>query len=412
LAIGLVVALSASPAKADVLVAQTLQGTIARYDELTGEVISGWGITVAAPSPDGTVAGLAVSAAGVLYVSNRNEGTILHYDVVTGAPIGAGLFATLPDNPPIEPEGDPVQAGPGTLKIGPDGLLYVADNTGTRIHRYNTATGALVDTPVSGLSGVGGIGFASNGKIISTDFFPDFDGIPNQNAVYFDTGTPPSQLVPAAFSTLTGPNGLLVNDDDSFWVADLFSNRVVKFDSGGIDVDSIDIPFPEDVDPQNLPTGSFGPINFGSDLVLTPSGELLVATLGVSAVERGASKNYGELLRYDTEGELIGRLATSQPAIGALTLVAGLVTLPGDYDRDGDVDPDDYARWRSAYGGQVTPLSSADGNGDGVIDAADYTVWRDNLPGVVEMTASAAPEPAAALLLLGGLVGGALGRRR
>ncbi|MEN0109607.1 MAG: hypothetical protein AAF805_02680 [Planctomycetota bacterium] len=53
---------------------------------------------------------------------------------------------------------------------------------------------------------------------------------------------------------------------------------------------------------------------------------------------------------------------------------------PGDYDRDGDVDVDDYALWASAFGQSGAGLA-ADGNGDGVIDAADYTVWRDNLTG-------------------------------
>ncbi len=83
-------------------------------------------------------------------------------------------------------------------------------------------------------------------------------------------------------------------------------------------------------------------------------------------------------------------------------------TLPGDYDADGDVDPDDYARWRLAYG---TSDLAADGNDDGVVDAADYTVWRDHLgtatgnstitaERAVSASPTAIPEPATALLLL------------
>lgn len=48
---------------------------------------------------------------------------------------------------------------------------------------------------------------------------------------------------------------------------------------------------------------------------------------------------------------------------------------PGDYDRDGDVDMADYARWKELYG---TADPAADGNGDGAVNAADYTVWRNH----------------------------------
>lgn len=51
----------------------------------------------------------------------------------------------------------------------------------------------------------------------------------------------------------------------------------------------------------------------------------------------------------------------------------------GDYDRNGAVEQDDYANWRSSYGAASGPGLNADGNGDGVVNAADYTVWRDNL---------------------------------
>lgn len=63
---------------------------------------------------------------------------------------------------------------------------------------------------------------------------------------------------------------------------------------------------------------------------------------------------------------------------------------PGDYNRDGDIDADDYAVWADTYGQTQDPAGgAADGNGDGVVNAADYTVWRDNLA----PTASSAPEP-------------------
>jgi len=61
---------------------------------------------------------------------------------------------------------------------------------------------------------------------------------------------------------------------------------------------------------------------------------------------------------------------------------------PGDYDRDGHVDVDDYARWKELYGSTTDP--SADGNYNGIVDAADYTVWRNHLS---EAAAVAAVQP-------------------
>jgi hypothetical protein len=49
--------------------------------------------------------------------------------------------------------------------------------------------------------------------------------------------------------------------------------------------------------------------------------------------------------------------------------------LPGDYDGNGSVGPEDYNVWRTSFG---STNSMADGNGNGVVDAADYVIWRKN----------------------------------
>jgi hypothetical protein len=85
--------------------------------------------------------------------------------------------------------------------------------------------------------------------------------------------------------------------------------------------------------------------------------------------------------------------------------------LQGDYDVDGDVDSNDYNRWRATFGSHVfTPGRLADGNNNGVVDAADYVVWRNNLGAnlfsgtgtgaAVGLSAalSAVPEPSCMLL--------------
>ena len=83
------------------------------------------------------------------------------------------------------------------------------------------------------------------------------------------------------------------------------------------------------------------------------------------------------------------------------------VVLPGDYDGNGEVGPEDYDVWRANFGD--SSLLTADGNGDGVVNAADYTIWRDNVGASWEDLAFGAgggslaqgvPEPASFLLML------------
>ncbi|WP_197528683.1 lamin tail domain-containing protein [Aeoliella mucimassa] len=64
---------------------------------------------------------------------------------------------------------------------------------------------------------------------------------------------------------------------------------------------------------------------------------------------------------------------------GALSVT----TIVGDFDRNGLVDMDDYAMWKSQFGRQVAPGFGADGNADGTVSLADYTLWRDNLGAAV-----------------------------
>jgi len=76
------------------------------------------------------------------------------------------------------------------------------------------------------------------------------------------------------------------------------------------------------------------------------------------------------------------------------------ISLAGDYDRDGDVDTDDYEVWRLAFGGSAN--QTADGNRDGIIDMADFAIWRDNLgetSGVTTGALTAVPEQSSAGLL-------------
>ena len=59
------------------------------------------------------------------------------------------------------------------------------------------------------------------------------------------------------------------------------------------------------------------------------------------------------------------------------TLARQSFYLPGDFNLDGSVDPDDLFVWKATLGS--TQQLNADGNWDGVVNIADYTVWRNHL---------------------------------
>ncbi len=64
--------------------------------------------------------------------------------------------------------------------------------------------------------------------------------------------------------------------------------------------------------------------------------------------------------------------------------------IPGDFDKDSDVDGDDLILWKGAFG--QTAIGDADSDGDS--DGADFLVWQRNFaPGAP--AAAAVPEPAA-----------------
>ena len=70
----------------------------------------------------------------------------------------------------------------------------------------------------------------------------------------------------------------------------------------------------------------------------------------------------------------------------------------GDFDRDGDVDLDDYTQWTGAVGTAQNFRVTTDANGDGYSDAADYTIWRDAYEAA--LSEAQIPEPSSAVLAL------------
>jgi Glucose / Sorbosone dehydrogenase len=105
-------------------------------------------------------------------------------------------------------------------------------------------------------------------------------------------------------------------------------------------------------------------------------------------------------IQIDESGELF-IVSKSDGMIRAVVGAASAV--PGDYNRDGNVDAADYVVWRKSMGQQVAAFGGADGSGNGIIDPADYDFWRarfGNTLGSGVADPAAVPEPGATWLIL------------
>jgi hypothetical protein len=75
------------------------------------------------------------------------------------------------------------------------------------------------------------------------------------------------------------------------------------------------------------------------------------------------------------------------------------VTLPGDFNSDGDVDGDDFSTWQTSFPTQSeATLTMGDADGDGDVDGADFVVWQTNYHPLVE-SLSTVPEPQSFVML-------------
>ncbi|WP_197527361.1 dockerin type I domain-containing protein [Pirellulimonas nuda] len=90
----------------------------------------------------------------------------------------------------------------------------------------------------------------------------------------------------------------------------------------------------------------------------------------VTRPEGGAGGAFGSDIAFDGKRIVIGASRSNA------AYVYEIVSLPGDFNRDGFIDAADFTVWRDHFGDIVEPYSFADANGDGFIQQLDYQIWK------------------------------------
>jgi WD40 repeat protein len=350
-----------------------------------GSPIAG-GIPSGSAGLQGT-AGIAIGPDGNIYVSSKDSGEVLFYNGNTGAPLPSplpggrdGLFAVLRDGTP-EHEG----SGPGPLRFGADGNLYVADYGGSTVRVYNGMTGSELPIAAHGLTPAGGLAFAPDGDLYVGNF--------GSGSIIRVRNGVQSPFIVSGTGPITTPSSMLFLPDGDVLVNSMFANEIHRYSATG-EYRGLFAA----IEPLTPPVGF---TNFPSDLSFDADGNVLVAVLGAT----NPPDNRGQILRYkinegSIEGTLLSNLVDAYPPIGSIAWIRSPNAIAGDFNGDAVINNNDYAKWRADFGKFVATGGGADGNGDGHVNAADYVAWRNATGGgTVTSLAAAIPEPGIAGLL-------------
>lgn len=208
LVIGALVFLSPVPVQAALLVSSSESDQILIYDQDNGDYL---GVFASVSAPDGIV---CVGNDSV-WVASQTLGQVLHFPSIAGGSPDAtinGFYRPIP------------------MALGPDGNLYVGDDTGNgRINRY-TAAGVFIDTFVSA-SDIDGLHFPRG-----LAFGPDGDlyvSSAKNNAILRYDGSTGAYEGVFASSELSSPHGLVFDANGDLYVANYYGGNVIHYNSAG-----------------------------------------------------------------------------------------------------------------------------------------------------------------------------------
>jgi trimeric autotransporter adhesin len=200
-------------------------------------------------------AGVAVDAAGNLYIADFNNNRIRKVSLSSGP--GAGTITTIAGNGVKTFYGDHGPAtsaslsGPTGVALDSAGNLYIADTYNERVREVSVSGGTITT-----IAGNGGTGFSGDGAATSESlYFPAAVAVDSNGNVYIadagnnrirevSSGTMNTVAgdaavgfsgdgVAATSTSLNGPQGVAVDSAGNFYIADIFNNRIRKV-SGGI----------------------------------------------------------------------------------------------------------------------------------------------------------------------------------
>ena len=117
------------------------------------------------------------------------------------------------------------------------------------------------------------------------------------------------------------------------------------------------------------------------------------------------------------DGETFEEFFMVENALGeddyTLISLLGANFLPGDFDKNGAVDGNDFLTWQANFPTESgATQADGDANGDGAVDGNDFLLWQANFGSAAGGGSGVVPEPAAASLLLAAVAGFVARRNR
>jgi len=158
----------------------------------------------------GTVWGMALSPAGVLYVGSPDTGILYAIDTTAAAPAAMTL--------------DGAAGAPNGVTMGPDDAVYYGDFGGGRIYRV-TAAGAKTEVTASTIPQVNGLLFDADGTLLALAYGSGAINRLTLDATMHETGRV------MAGSIGGNPDGIARDDMGRYYVTDNSAGQLLRMDA-------------------------------------------------------------------------------------------------------------------------------------------------------------------------------------